>query len=418
MSENIAQTVKEIAKAARACAHELAMATTEKKNAALNFAAQCLEQNTDKILEANKKDLAALPADYQPSFIDRLTLNKDRVLAMAKGLKDIAALPDPVGRTLAKWDVPSGLKIERTATPLGVIGVIFESRPNVCADAGALCLKSGNPVVLRGGADSLNSCKEIAACLQQGLEKAGLNKNCIQLIPLKEREAVDELLKQKDFIDVIIPRGGKKLVEKVSASPIPTFKHLNGICHTYVHKNAVPEMAVKVVINAKLRRTSICGATETLLIDKDYGAENTARLLTELKNAGCEIKADENILKLMPGLTPAAEEDWGTEYLDAIVSAKIVNGVSEAVEHIGKYSSSHTEAIITEDAQAAEDFLNAVDSAVVMHNASTQFCDGGEFGMGAEIGIATGRLHARGPVGLEQLCTFKYKVRGTGQTRA
>lgn len=414
---NTAKIVEDLCKKAAAAAPLIAAATTEQKNNALIFAADELLKNKAQILAANAIDLAAFPADKPASFKDRMLLNEERINLMAQGLKDIANLADPVGKVLSSKTLPSGLKIERVTVPLGVLCVIFEARPNVCADAAALCLKAGSSIILRGGGDSLNSVKAIYDCLQKGMARAGLSADIINLVPLKEREAVDELLKQDKYIDVIIPRGGKSLVEKVSQSKIPTFKHLDGICHTYIHSAAQTQMAKKVLLNAKLRRTGICGATETVLLDADLKPEQIKDILNVLVENGCEVRADAKILKIMPFLKPAFEADWATEYLAPIISAKIVSGVKEAVAHIRQYGSSHTEAIITDDAQAAEDFLNTVDSAVVMHNTSTQFCDGGEFGMGAEIGIATGRLHARGPVGLEQLVTFKYKVRGNGETR-
>ncbi len=411
------QLIKNIASDAKAASPALACASAEQKNNALIFAAQEIENNIPQILAANQIDLQNITAGKPASFKDRLLLNEQRILAMSKGLRDIAALPDPIGKVLAGWQVPSGLKIERVTIPLGVLCVIFEARPNVCADAFALCLKAGSATILRCGGDSFNSCVAIFDCLKEGVIKAGLPPASVQLVPVKEHEAVDELLKQDAYIDVIIPRGGKKLIEKVSSGKIPTFKHLNGICHTYIHKDADVEMAKKVLINAKLRRTSICGATETLLVDRALGEQKIKDIINALADAGCEVRADAFIKSFMPNLPCATEEDWGTEYLDAIISAKAVDGVAQACEHIRKYGSDHTEAIITANAQAAQEFLNTVNSAVVMHNTSTQFCDGGEFGMGAEIGISTGKLHARGPVGLEQLVTFKYKVYGSGQVR-
>lgn len=409
--------IKDIAIRAKESSPFLACATTEQKNKALLSAAAELEKNIPAILKANVQDLAHITPGKPSSFTDRLTLNKDRIMLMAQGLKDIAAFQDPAGRVLSEWTVPSGLKIQRVTIPLGVLCVIFEARPNVCADAAALCLKAGSSVILRCGGDSFNSCTAIYECIKGGILQAGLPEGCVQLVPIKEHEAVDELLKQKDYIDVIIPRGGKKLIEKVSNGQIPTFKHLNGICHTYIHKDADIDMAARILVNAKLRRTSICGATETVLLDQDLGEANIAKILNTLSEKGCEIRVDETIKTFMNSLPAATEEDWGTEYLDAVISAKVVGGVKEAAAHIRRYGSDHTEAIITQNAEAAEEFLNTIGSAVVMHNTSTQFCDGGEFGMGAEIGIATGKLHARGPVGLEQLVTYKYKVYGNGQVR-
>ena len=413
----IENTIKEICLSAKEAAKALALASSELKNEVLLKAADNLIADTDKILKANAEDIKNLSPEKAHAFKDRLLLNEERIKAMAQGVRKVASLPDPVGRVLASWRVPSGLEISRVTIPLGVLCVIFEARPNVCADAAALCFKAGSSVILRGGGDSFNSCLAIYDCFKKALEECSLPKGCINLVPSKDHEAVDVLLKQEDYIDVLIPRGGKKLIEKISQSRIPSFKHLNGICHTYIHKDADMEMACKVLVNAKLRRTSICGATETVLLDKELGEAKIKQVLGALIEGGCEVRADEYIRSFMPDLPAAKEEDWGTEYLDAIISAKTVSCVKEAVEHIGKYGSNHTESIITQDAQAAEEFLNGVNSAVVMHNTSTQFCDGGEFGMGAEIGIATGKLHARGPVGLEQLVTFKYKVEGHGETR-
>ncbi|MBX9634096.1 MAG: glutamate-5-semialdehyde dehydrogenase, partial [Magnetospirillum sp.] len=339
-----------------------------------------------------------------------------RIEAMAKGLEDIAALADPVGKVLAEWDRPNGLRIQRVAVPLGVIGIIYESRPNVTADAAALCLKSGNAAILRGGSESFHSSNAIMAALRQGIEAAGLPQDAVQMVPTTDRAAVGEMLTMTAFIDVIVPRGGKSLVARVNAeSRIPLFQHLEGICHTYVDAAAHMEMARKVVLNAKLRRTGVCGSTETLLVDKASSALPV--LVMDLLEAGCEVRGDAATQAVDARVIPATDEDWRTEYLDSIISVKQVDGVREAVEHVNRYGSQHTEAIITEDPVAAETFLNGCDSAIVCWNASTQFADGGEFGMGAEIGISTGRMHARGPVGVEQLCTFKYKVLGSGQTR-
>ena len=350
---------------------------------------------------------------------DRLLLTADRIAGIVKGLREVAALPDPVGRVLAEWTRPNGLKITRVSVPLGVIGVIYESRPNVTADAGALCFKSGNAVILRGGSDSFHSSMILTDVLREGLERAGLPRDCIQSVPTADRAAVGEMLKMDDCIDVIVPRGGKSLIERISAeSKIPMFKHLNGICHTYIEKTADFDKARRVVLNAKMRRTGTCNATETILIDDALKGSLLPLVVDDLIKAGCEVRGDETVQAADPRVLPATEEDWDTEYLAPIVSIRAVSGVDEAIAHIAAHSSHHTEAILTEDDSAAEKFLNETDSAVVIKNASTQFCDGGEFGMGAEIGIATGRLHARGPVGLEQLTTFKYKVTGDGQIRA
>jgi len=352
-------------------------------------------------------------------MLDRLMLDDKRVEAMAKGLEDIAALPDPVGRELARWTRPNGLDIARIATPIGVIAIIYESRPNVTADAAALCLKSGNAVILRGGSESAKSSAAILAALRDGLAAANLPAAAIQLVPTNDRAAVGLLLQGlSGSVDLIIPRGGKSLVARVqNEARVPVLAHLEGICHTYIHADADPEKARAVTVNAKMRRTGICGATETLLIDRSVAPALVVQILDDLAAKGCEIRADDAVWALYPAAKPATEEDWRTEYLDAIISVKLVDGVEAAIAHIETYGSHHTEAIVTEDRLAAERFLEGVDSAILLWNASTQFADGGEFGMGAEIGIGTGKLHARGPVGVEQLTTFKYVVRGNGQTR-
>jgi glutamate-5-semialdehyde dehydrogenase len=358
-------------------------------------------------------------AGLTPAMMDRLKLTSQRIRAMADGVRAIAELRDPVGEVIAAWDRPNGLRIERVRTPLGVIGVIYESRPNVTADAGALCLKAGNPVILRGGSDSLNSSAAIHACLVEGLVAANLPAEAIQLVPTTDRAAVGEMLKGlSGNLDVIVPRGGRSLVERVqSEARVPVFAHLEGICHVYVDRSADLAMAVKVVLNAKMRRTGVCGSAETLLIDRAAAERFTVPLLSALAAAGCEIRASDEARRLYPEARPATEADWTTEYLDAIISVALVDGVSGAVEHIETHSSHHTEAIIAEDDAAVERFFSEIDSAILLHNASTQFADGGEFGMGAEIGIATGKMHARGPVGAEQLTSFKYRVRGSGQVR-
>ncbi len=403
---------------AREAARFLATASTEAKNKALKEAARLMRQESDALLEANKKDMDALPSDTSKAMRDRLLLTPERIEAIAKGLEDVAALPDPVGRVLASWERPNGLKISRVATPLGVIGVIYESRPNVTADAGALCFKSGNAVILRGGSDSFHSSAKITEIMHEGLRLAGLPETCIQSVPTADRAAVGEMLKMDEYIDVIVPRGGKSLIQRITEeSRIPLFKHLNGICHTYIHSAADLKKAKDIVLNAKMRRTGTCNSTETLLVDESVLHTILPEVLDTLIKAGCEIRGDEKVQALDNRVVPAVEEDWDTEYLDSILSVKSVKDIDEAVAHIAAHSSHHTESIITEDKSAAERFLNEVDSAVVMHNASTQFCDGGQFGMGAEIGIATGRLHARGPIGLEQLTIFKYQVRGDGQIR-
>jgi glutamate-5-semialdehyde dehydrogenase len=410
-----------IGREAKAAARALALAPTEQKNAALRAAAASLRARAADILETNVADReAAREAGRPESFIDRLTLTEARVESMARGLDDIAALPDPVGEVIAAWERPNRLKISRVRVPLGVIGIIYESRPNVTADAGALCLKAGNAAILRGGSECLASNRAIhEESLAEGLKAAGLPEAAIQLIPTADRDAVGHMLEGLDgAIDVIVPRGGKSLVARVQKEArVPVFAHLEGICHVYVDKAADLEKARAILLNAKLRRTGICGAAETLLVD-EAGADRLLKpLVVALLDAGCEVRGDAATLAADPRVKPASEADWSTEYLDAIISAKLVPGVRAAIEHISKYGSQHTESIVTEDAAAAETFLRETDSAIVLHNASTQFADGGEFGMGAEIGIATGRFHARGPVGVEQLTTFKYVVRGDGQTR-
>ncbi|WP_020399523.1 glutamate-5-semialdehyde dehydrogenase [Kordiimonas gwangyangensis] len=416
---DIHQMMAEMGARARAASKALALASTEAKNKALTIAAQELRTSRTDILEANAKDIEfGEKKGLTGAMIDRLVLNKDRIEAIAKGLEDIAALKDPVGDVIAQWDRPNGLNISRVRVPLGVIGVIYESRPNVTADAGALCLKAGNAVILRGGSESLHSSRAIHDCLVKGLKAAGLPEAAIQLVPTRDRAAVGEMLTMSGVIDIIVPRGGRSLVERVQTeSRVPVFAHLEGICHVYIDGAADPRKARDVALNAKMRRTGICGAAETLLVDKK--AEAIAIFVVgALLDAGCEVRGDTGMQALDDRVKPASDEDWDTEYLDAIISARFVDGVEGAIAHIAEHSSGHTESIITEDAAAAANFLNKVDSAIVMHNASTQFADGGEFGMGAEIGIATGRIHARGPVGLEQLTSFKYQVRGDGQTRA
>ena len=415
-----AQIMHAIGQRARAAAHELALAPTEMKNAALKAAANALRKATPTILAANEKDThAAKEAGRPAAFIDRLMLDEDRVAGIAKGMEDIAALADPVGAVLAEWTRPSGLAFERVRVPLGVIGIIYESRPNVTADAGALALKAGNAAILRGGSESHHSSQAIHACLVEGLKAAKLPEASIQLVPTTDREAVGLMLSGLDgTIDVIVPRGGKNLVERVQKETrVPVFAHLEGVCHTYVDRDADLDMAVSVVINAKLRRPGICGATETLLVDGAAPSGFLPALTKALLDAGCEVRGDAGAQNVDARVKLATEADWETEYLDAIIAVKTVDGVDAAIAHINRYGTQHTDAIITGNAKTAEHFLRSVDSAIVLHNASTQFADGGEFGFGAEIGIATGKLHARGPVGVEQLTTFKYLVRGTGQVR-
>lgn len=419
-SHDIDALMMTIGAQAKAASRPLSIAGTDQKNRALLAMASAIEASRDVILAANKKDLAAADsAGLAASFVDRLTLNEARIAGIAEGIRSVAALADPVGEVIAAWDRPNGLKIERVRTPLGVIGVIYESRPNVTADAGALCLKAGNAVILRGGSDSQHSSRAIHACLVEGLKIAGLPEHAIQLVPVTDRAAVGALLGGLNgTVDVIVPRGGKSLVARVqSEARVPVFAHLEGICHIYVDASADLDMAKRIVVNAKMRRTGICGAAETLLVDAAAVSTHLAPLVNDLIAAGCEVRGSQAVRHVVEGLKAATEEDWRTEYLDAIISVTVVDGISGAIDHIGTYSSNHTEAVIAEDPQVVERFFNELDSAILLHNASTQFADGGEFGMGAEIGIATGKMHARGPVGVEQLTSFKYRVHGTGQTR-
>lgn len=401
-------------------ARELALAPSERKDAALAAMAAAIRANAKEILAANAEDVAEAKANGSSSaFVDRLALNDARINAMADGIDVVRAIPDPVGIVTESWTRPNGMTIERVRVPLGVVGVIFESRPNVAADAGALCLKSGNAVILRGGSDSFRSCRAIHACLVEGLRKAGLPEESISLVPTRDRAAVGLMLSGLNgAIDVIVPRGGKNLVARVQdEARVPVFAHLEGVNHVYVDKAASLDMAKTIVLNAKMRRPGVCGAAETLLIDKAAAETQLKPLVTMLLDAGCEVRGGDDIRRVDARVKPVSEEDWATEYEDAIISAKLVNGVDDALAHIARYGSHHTDAIVTEDAKVASRFLNEVDSAIVLHNASTQFADGGEFGFGAEIGIATGKFHARGPVGAEQLTSFKYRVHGTGQTR-
>ncbi len=406
---------------AREAAAALALATTAQKNAALEAMAKRIEARSGAILEANKNDIdAARAKGRDEAFIDRMALNEARVAAMAKGLRDIAALPDPVGEVMPRRGRGrTACKISRVRVPLGVIGIIYESRPNVTADAGGLCLKSGNAVILRSGSESFLTSLVICNALTEGLAEAGLPEAAIQLVPTVDRQAVGFMLAGLGgAIDVIVPRGGKSLVARVQEEArVPVFAHLEGVCHVYVHQPADPAMAKTIVLNAKMRRTGVCGAAETLLVDRAAAPTHLAPLVKMLIEAGCEVRGDADTQRADSRVKPASEDDWSTEYLDAIIAVKVVDGLDAAIDHIARYGSQHTEAIITEDKAAAEKFLARVDSAIVLHNASTQFADGGEFGMGAEIGIATGRFHARGPVGLEQLTTFKYVVHGSGQIR-
>jgi len=405
---------------AREAARELALASSAQKNEALERMAARLESGSEQIIEANRQDLeAARSKGRDLAFLDRLMLDGLRVAGMARGLREVAALPDPVGRTIAKWTRPNGLEISRVRVPLGVIGIIYESRPNVTADAAALCLKSGNAVILRSGSDSFITSLVIANLLNEAVTAAGLPSASIQLVPTTDRAAVGYMLSGLGgAIDVIVPRGGKDLVARVQTEArVPVFAHLEGVCHVYVQASADLDMAKRIVLNAKMRRTGVCGAVETLLVDRRAGPTHLGPLVEMLIEAGCEVRGDPETQRADTRVRPASDDDWPKEFLDAIIAVRVVDGLDEAIDHIARYGSQHTEAIITEDRAEAKEFLARVDSAIVLHNASTQFADGGEFGMGAEIGIATGRFHARGPVGVEQLTTFKYVVRGSGQTR-
>ncbi|HMN39030.1 MAG TPA: glutamate-5-semialdehyde dehydrogenase [Hyphomicrobium sp.] len=414
------QLMAEIGERAREAARGLAVASSEQKNAALKAAAAAIRAQAHAILDANAKDIAAMKSGDRPaSFVDRLMLDEKRTEAVARGLEEIAGLPDPIGSVLAEWTRPNGLKFQRVRVPLGVIGIIYESRPNVTADAGALCLKAGNAAILRGGSESHHSSAAIHACLVTGLRQAGLPEAAIQLVPTTDRAAVGHMLKGLNgAIDVIVPRGGKSLVQRVQEEArVPVFAHLEGICHTYVDRGADLDIAIPVVLNAKMRRTGVCGATECLLVDKNAHEDYLTPLVKALLDAGCEVRGDEATCKVDSRVKTASPADYGHEFLDAIIAVKSVDGVDEAIAHIAKYGSQHTDAIVTECEATADLFLKRVDSAIVLVNASTQFADGGEFGFGAEIGIATGKMHARGPVGVEQLTSFKYLVRGHGQIR-
>jgi glutamate-5-semialdehyde dehydrogenase len=419
--QDIAALMAPIGRAAVESAHVLALASTAQKNAALAAAAVALRARTDEILAANARDVqAGEAAGLSGAMLDRLRLDPPRVEAMAQGVEQIAALADPVGTVIAEWVRPNGLRIQRVRVPLGVIGIIYESRPNVTCDAGALCLKSGNAAILRGGSESHHSSTAIHRCLVDGLRAAGLPEACIQLVPTTDRAAVGCMLAgMTDSIDVIVPRGGKSLVARVQQEArVPVIGHLEGNCHVYVDRAADLNMARAIVKNAKLRRTGICGAAETLLVDEGCVATHLAPVVRDLLDAGCEVRGDATVQAADSRVRPATDDDWYTEFLDAIIAAKVVHGVDEAIAHIARYGSAHTESIVTDDPVAAEKFLSRVDSAIVLHNASTQFADGGEFGMGAEIGISTDRFHARGPVGVEQLTSYKYVVRGAGQVRS
>ncbi len=402
---------------ARKAAQGLLSASTDAKNTALREAAKALREATPELLEANVEDVKSVEGKKPDSFIDRLKLTEERIEGMAGALEEIAELPDPVGRSLATFDRPNGLKIERVAVPIGVIGMIYESRPNVGADASALCLKSGNAVILRGGSESRHSTRVIVDCMRKGLAAAGLPEDAVQTVGTTNREAVAALLKADEYVDLVIPRGGRGLVELVrDQASVPTLLHLDGNCHSYVHEAADLAKAAEVIRNAKLRRTGVCGATESIVVDRAVAKDFIPRL-TSIMGNDCELRGDEEAVAIDSSITPATEADWNTEYLDPIASVKVVDGLEQAIGWVSEHSSHHTDAIMTEDDAAAKQFMTSIDSAIVMRNASTQFADGGEFGMGAEIGIATGKMHARGPVGLEQLCSFKYLVHGDGQTR-
>jgi len=420
LSDETTEQMRALGYRARAAQRAIALAPSKTKSEALLAAATEMYDRMALIMHANTQDIeSARAAGMTSAYIDRLTLDKKRINAIGQGLEAIAALPDPVGKVMEAWTRPNGLRIERIRVPIGVVGIIFESRPNVTADAGALCLKAGNAAILRGGSDSINSSRQIHACIAKGLAAVGLPEGAVQLVPTTDRAAVGMMLKGLDgAIDVIVPRGGKSLVARVQdEARVPVFAHLEGLCHTYVDRDADIDMALAIVLNAKLRRTSVCGATETLLVDRNAPAEFLPKLVASLLAAGCEVRGDDATRKIDPRVIPAVEADWSTEYLDAIIAVGVVDGVDGAIEHIGRYGSQHTDSIVTANTKTAERFLTEVDSAIVLHNASTQFADGGEFGFGGEIGIATGRLHARGPVGVDQLTTFKYVIRGAGQIR-
>jgi glutamate-5-semialdehyde dehydrogenase len=418
--QSVEALMQGIGQAARRAALVLALASTEQKNRALRAGAAALRAQAAEILTANEGDMQqAVARGLSSALLDRLRLDHDRVEAMARGLEDIERLADPIGRHLAEWVRPNGMQIQRVCVPLGVVGIIYESRPNVTADAGALCVKSGNAVILRGGSESARSSAAIHECLGSGLEAAGLPRACVQLVPTTDRAAVGHMLgDMAGSIDVIIPRGGKSLIARVrQEARVPVIGHLEGVCHVYVDRGANLEMARHIVLNAKMRRTGICGSAETLLVDRACVATHLAALIGSLLDAGCEVRGDEPSARVDARVKQATEQDWYAEYLDAIIAVRVVDGVDAAIEHIRRYGSQHTDCIVTDDSAAAERFLTRVDSAIVLHNASTQFADGGEFGMGAEIGISTDKFHARGPVGVEQLTSYKYVVRGSGQVR-
>jgi len=418
---SIAATMDELGQAAREASQLLAVCDTAQRNAVLIASAVEIRKQCDAILTANENDLSrAREKQLGAAMLDRLALNAARMEAIASGLEAIAALPDPLGRVLAEWERPNGLRIQRISVPLGVIGMIYESRPNVTADAAGLCLKSGNPVILRGGSESFESSYAIYRCIVAALAQTGIPHAAVQMVPVPDRAAVGYMLSSmRNYIDVLVPRGGKSLIRRVQEDAgVPVIGHLEGICHVYLHESADVGMAADVVVNSKMRRTGICGAAETLLVDRHAAARLMPRIIDELVKAGCEVRGDADIQRISAVVVPANEQDWTTEYLDAVIAVRAVDGMDAAIDHIRNYGSGHTECIVTDDEAAASKFLAVLDSAILMHNASTQFADGGEFGMGAEIGIATGKIHARGPVGAEQLTSYKYLVRGKGQVRS
>jgi glutamate-5-semialdehyde dehydrogenase len=416
-TSNLETEMRAVGARARQAASSMALAEPARKTDALKRAAAAIRADKEAILDANRRDMVDA-GDLSGSMRDRLMLDDKRVEAIAKGLEEVAALPDPVGAEIGRWTRPNGLDIARVRIPLGVVGIVYESRPNVTADAGGLCLRAGNAAILRGGSESFHSSRAIAASLRSGIRDAGLPEDAVQLVPSRDREAVGMMLRMPDLIDIIVPRGGKGLIERVQREArMPVIAHLEGNCHVYIHAQADADAAREIVMNAKMRRTGVCGAAETLLVDRAIAAAQLPAILSALHAAGCEIRGDEAVRALDPAAKPASEQDWFTEFLDAILAVRVIDGLEAAIGHVNHYGSHHTDAIVTEDAKAAEIFLNRVDSAIVLWNASTQFADGGEFGMGAEIGIGTGRLPPRGPVGAEQLTSYKYVVRGTGQVR-
>jgi len=417
---SIDSMMTELGIGARAAASELARTTAEARNLALQAAANAIRDRSSTIIDANQVDMAAATKrGLSAAMLDRLALDDARIEGMASGIESIIALDDPVGKVLAEWRRPNGLRIQRVSVPLGVIGIIYESRPNVTADAAGLCLKSGNAVILRGGSESFNSSQAIFSCMQIGLRAAGIIETAVQMIPTTDRAAVGYLLSSMpEYLDVVVPRGGKNLIKRVQQEArVPVIGHLEGLCHVYLHKSANTEMATAVTLNAKMRRTGICGAAETLLVDRDAASRLLPPVCGALIDAGCEIRGDETVMSLVEAAIPATDDDWSEEYLDAIISVSVVDDIDAAMEHIRRFGSGHTESIVASDQDAADRFLREMDSAILLHNASTQYADGGEFGMGAEIGIATGRIHARGPVGAEQLTSYKYVVHGDGQVR-